>query len=77
MSANGGRANGGRSAAVALAVLRAMGTTMSEIENAPLWLNPLVFSHAFTSPEELLQKLVLHYRGQVCCYLSHIGQISS
>ncbi|CAM9268648.1 unnamed protein product, partial [Laminaria digitata] len=64
LAADGGRANGGRSATVALAVLRAMGTTMSEIENAPLWLNSLVVSHAFTSPEELLQKLVLHYRGQ-------------
>lgn len=62
----------GRSAAVALAVLRAMGTTIIEIENAPLWLNSLVVSHAFTSPEELLQKLVVHYRGQVCTCLSKV-----
>lgn len=45
---------------------------MSEIENAPLWLNSLVVSHAFTSPEELLQKLVLHYRGQVRVLLLHV-----
>lgn len=42
-----------------------MGTTMSEIENASLRLKPLVLSHAFTSPDELVQMLVAHYRGQV------------
>lgn len=43
-----------------------MGTTMSEIENAPLRLKAVVLSHAFiTNPDELVQILVAHYRGQV------------
>ena len=60
-----GGGGGGGGAAIAFAVLRAMGTTMSEIENASLRLKPLVLSHAFTSPDELVQTLVAHYRGQV------------
>lgn len=63
---NGGEDGGagGGGAAIAFAVLRAMGTTISEVENASLRLKPLVLSHAFTSPEELVQTLVAHYRGQ-------------
>lgn len=60
----GSGGGGGGGAAIAFAVLRAMGTTLSEIENASLRLKPLVLSHAFTSPEELVQMLVAHYRGQ-------------
>jgi len=60
-----GAGGGGGGGAIAFAVLRAMGTTMSEIENASLRLKPLVLSHAFTGPDELVQTLVAHYRGQV------------
>lgn len=61
---------GGGTVAVVVAVLRAMGTTISQIENAPLRLNPFVLSQTFASSEELLQKIVVHYRGQVCVVLS-------
>lgn len=56
---------GSGGSAITAAVLRAMGTTLSQIENAPLLLNSLVLSHSFANPEELLQKLTVHYRGQV------------
>lgn len=66
VAAPAGEEGGGRGgSAVTAAVLRAMGTTLSQIENAPLLLNSLVLSHSFASPEELLQKLTMHYRGQV------------
>ncbi|CAM9365106.1 unnamed protein product [Discosporangium mesarthrocarpum] len=55
---------GGDGGAPLRAILRAMGATLSNIENAPLQLNALVLSHTFASPEELVVQLVAHYKGQ-------------
>lgn len=55
--------NGG--ATITGALLRAMGTTLGQIENAPLVLKPVVLTHIFDSPEELSRMLLVHYRGQV------------
>lgn len=56
---------GGGVWSVTYAILRAMGTSLSQIENAPLRLQPLVLSHSFVNPEELLTILTAHYQGQV------------
>ncbi|CAM9933519.1 unnamed protein product [Scytosiphon promiscuus] len=61
---DGDGGGGGGGGAIATAVLRAMGTTMSEIENATLRLKPLVLSHIFTRPEDLVETLGAHYKGQ-------------
>lgn len=61
-----GRAGGGSGGGLAVrAVLRALGTTLSQIENASLLLNSLSLSHTTSTPDELLQSLVVYYRGQV------------
>lgn len=61
----GGGGGGGGSWVALRALLRALGTTLSQIENAPVLLNALTLSHTTSSPGELVQILVVHYKGQV------------
>lgn len=65
---SGGAVMGGAAAAAARSLTRAMRASLSKIEDAPLRLNSMVISHTFAVPDELLQTLVTHYRGQVCAY---------
>ena len=46
-------------------LLRAIKITLGQIENARLFLKPVVQTHTFSNPEELANFLLLHYRRQV------------
>jgi hypothetical protein len=45
-------------------VLHAMGTTLANIENAPLQLNALVLKHSFVRFDMLRKQVLAHYQAQ-------------
>lgn len=66
----------GAATTAARSLLRGMGTTLTLIENAPLLLNSLVVSQRFSSPEELLQNILAHYKVQVRPRVTNAGRWS-
>lgn len=64
VTANSSSMNSGRPASALAPILRAMGATFANVENAHLQLNPLILEHIFAQPDALSSRILTHYTYQ-------------